>query len=53
MKYEPVTKHYKHPIYIKVGNYGPHKGKVMCKLCNEFVKWASKQEINVYKELNK
>ena len=53
MKYEPVKKHYKHPIRIEIGKFGIHKGKVMCKLCNEFVKWANPDEIKTYKELNK
>lgn len=50
MKYEPIKKHYKHPIYMLYGKFGPHKGKIMCKLCNEFVKWANEKEI---KEMNK
>lgn len=49
-KYEPVKKHLHHPVYIKHGKFGPHRAKIMCKLCNEFVKWATIQEI---KELNK
>jgi uncharacterized protein (DUF3820 family) len=53
VKYEPVKKHYTHPISIKIGKFGVHKGKVMCKLCNEFVKWATKEEIKIYKEMNK
>jgi hypothetical protein len=51
MKYEPVKKHYRHPISIEIGKFGVHNGKVMCQLCNEFVKWASKEEINTYKEI--
>jgi hypothetical protein len=51
MKYEPIKKHYKHPMYIQIGNYGPHKGKMMCKLCNEFIKWATIEEINTFKEI--
>jgi uncharacterized protein YwgA len=53
VKYEPVKKHYKHPIYIVKGKYGPHVAKVYCKLCNEFIKWASKSELQIYEELNK
>jgi len=39
-------------MYIQIGNYGPHKGKMMCKLCNQFIKWANTEEINIYKEIN-
>jgi hypothetical protein len=51
MKYEPVKQHYKHPIIIKIGKFGPHKGKMICKLCNQFVKWANDEEIQMYKEI--
>ena len=49
-KYEPVKKHYKHPISIEMGS-GPHKGKMICLSCKQFVKWASKDEIRVYQEM--
>jgi len=52
IKYDPVKKHYKHPISIEMGS-GPHKGKVVCLLCKQFVKWASVDEINMYKEMNR
>lgn len=44
-KHNPVKKHYHHPIYLVKGKFGPHHGKIMCKLCNTFVKWATKSEI--------
>jgi hypothetical protein len=53
IKYDPVKKHYKHPISIEMGSFGPHKAKFVCQLCKEFVKWASKDEIRIYKEIDK
>ena len=53
MKYEPVKKHYNHPVIIEIGDFKPHKGKVICKQCKEFVKWANVDEIRIYKEMNK
>jgi hypothetical protein len=52
-KYEPVKKHYNHPITITFDNNGIHHGRVMCKRCNVFIKWASKEEVRIYKEMNK
>lgn len=51
-KYEPVKKHYNHPITMQFGDYKPHKGKIICKLCNEFVKWASPEEIKIWRKTN-
>jgi hypothetical protein len=51
MKYEPVKKHDKHPIVMKKGDFGPHKVKVTCQLCNEFIKWGTVQEYKTYKEI--
>lgn len=52
IKYEPVKKHYNHPITIQFGDYKPHKAKVICKLCNEFVKWANPEEIKIWRKTN-
>ena len=43
--YNPIQKHQYHEVYLIPGKFGPHNGKIMCKLCNEFVKWATKKEI--------
>ncbi len=34
---------------MQFGDFKPHKAKVICKLCNEFVKWASPKEIKVWR----
>jgi hypothetical protein len=52
-KYQPVIKHYNHPIRIDFDNVGIHKGRVICVRCNKFVKWASADEVRIYKEMNK
>lgn len=44
-KHNPVIKHLHHPIYLIQGKFGPHNGKIMCKMCKTFVKWATKNEI--------
>jgi len=48
--YKPVLVHEKHPIELLEGKFGPHKGKIVCKLCNTFVKWASQSEIQIYRK---
>lgn len=51
-KYEPVKDHFQHELVLKRGS-GPHKGKFVCKQCNKFVKWATREEIDEYHMLKK
>ena len=43
--YNPTIEHQHHPIKFIKGVFGPHKGKIVCILCNKFVKWANKDEV--------
>ena len=52
-KYDPTKEHLHHKLIVKIGPYGPHYAKMICKQCNKFIKWASKQEYKMYKEINK
>lgn len=52
-KYDPTIEHLHHDIIMMKGSYGPHHYKMTCKKCNKFIKWATKQEYKIYKEMIK
>lgn len=46
-----MNKHLYHEIRMIKGPFGPHHSKVICIQCGKFVKWATMQEYNIYKEI--
>ena len=51
----PKQKHSSHPkriVALPNGGTGPgrHYGRIECRLCNEFVSWATKQQVEQNKE---
>lgn len=47
-----IDKHLYHKLTYVRGPFGPHHGKFVCKICNQFIKWANTKEIKAYTELS-
>lgn len=47
-----IDKHLYHELKYVVGPYGPHHGKFVCVVCDKFIKWASRDEIKIYKKID-
>lgn len=48
-----IGKHLKHELTYVVGPFGPHRGKFVCVVCNQFIKWARHDEVQTYKKIVK
>jgi hypothetical protein len=48
-KHNPIIKHLFHPIKLIDGPFGPHRAKIICKKCKQFVKWATEVEVKELK----
>jgi hypothetical protein len=43
--------HENHDWEPTLGNFGPHKGKIICKTCGDkFVTWLSKQHVRLIRQ---
>lgn len=48
-----IDKHINHELTYVEGPFGPHHGKFVCVICDQFIKWANREEIKTYKKIIK